>query len=113
MGPRARPRVRPGRRSDGANRSSLSRPHPQRTAGPDACEIETLSGTFPRGFSRGFSRGFLMRTLSAVRKIGFVATVSVLGGLLAAGLASSHDMAAMEAMNGASDANSMNHTMAP
>jgi hypothetical protein len=54
-----------------------------------------------------------MRTLSAVRKIGFVATVSVLGGLLAAGLASSHDMAAMEAMNGASDANSMNHTMAP
>jgi hypothetical protein len=54
-----------------------------------------------------------MRTLSAFRKTGFVAMVSVLGGLLAAGAASSHDMAAMGAMNGASDPNSMNQTMAP
>ncbi len=53
-----------------------------------------------------------MSTFSGVRRLSFAATAGALGFLLAAGVASAHDMAAMDGMGGA-DAASMNHTMAP
>ena len=53
-----------------------------------------------------------MKTYSVVRRVAFAATAGALAGtlgcLLAAGIASSHDMAAMDGMGGA-DMSSMNH----
>ena len=51
-----------------------------------------------------------MRPFSLVRRIGFAATAGALGCLMVAGVASPHDMAAMDGMGGA---DAMNHTMAP
>jgi hypothetical protein len=66
--------------------------------------------------SSNHERGILMRTFSGVRgsvqKVSFVATAAALGCLLSAGIASAHDMAAMDGMDG-SDPGAMNHTMAP
>ncbi len=53
-----------------------------------------------------------MKTYSVVRRITFAAAAGSLGCLLAAGIASSHDMAAMDGMGGA-DMGSMNHPMGP
>jgi len=53
-----------------------------------------------------------MRKFGAVRRMSFLATAGALGFLLAAGVASPHDMAAMDGMAGMG-ADSMNHTMAP
>ncbi len=53
-----------------------------------------------------------MRTFSGVRRISLAATAGALGCLVAVGVASSHDMAAMDGMGG-SDAGAMNHTTAP
>jgi hypothetical protein len=53
-----------------------------------------------------------MRTFSTVRRMTLAATAGAFGCLLLAGVAASHDMAAMDGMS-AADMNSMNHTMAP
>ena len=53
-----------------------------------------------------------MRISGGIRRISLAATAGALGCLVAAGVASSHDMAAMEGMNGA-DGGAMNHAMAP
>jgi hypothetical protein len=53
-----------------------------------------------------------MRTLRGVRRLSLIATAGALGCLVAVGVASSHDMAAMDGMGGA-DGGAMNHTMAP
>src|SRR5271166_150878 len=53
-----------------------------------------------------------MRTFSRVRRTTLIATSVSLGCLVAGGVASSHDMAAMDGMGG-SDAGAMNHAMAP
>jgi len=55
-----------------------------------------------------------MRTFTRVRGVRFVAAAAAVGCLLAAGVARSHDMAAMDGMDmGGSDASAMNHAMAP
>jgi hypothetical protein len=53
-----------------------------------------------------------MKTYSIVRRITFAAAAGSLGCLLAASIASSHDMAAMDGMGGA-EISSTNHPMAP
>jgi hypothetical protein len=53
-----------------------------------------------------------MNTLRNVRRLSSIATAGALGCLVAVGVASSHDMAAMDGMGGA-DGGAMNPTMAP
>jgi hypothetical protein len=54
-----------------------------------------------------------MKKISGVHRMSFVATATALGCLLVAGVASSHDMTAMDGMGGSADGHSMSHTMAP
>src|SRR5437868_14806878 len=53
-----------------------------------------------------------MKNFSGIHQISIVATAAALGCLLVTGVASPHDMAAMDGMGGSADGHSMSHTMA-